>query len=55
MTTAEADLLWEEVGALAFYLHWPLETLLDLPHQLRGRLLDQSLRLARSSGGGDGG
>ena len=29
MTTAEADLLWEEVGALAFYLHWPLDTLLD--------------------------
>ena len=51
MTTAEADLLWEEVGALAFYLHWPLDTLLDLPHQIRGRLLEQSQRLARTAGG----
>ena len=51
MTTAEADLLWEEVGALAFYLHWPLDTLLDLPHQIRGRLLEQSQRLAHAAEG----
>ena len=55
MTTAEADLLWEEVGALAFYLHGPRDTLLDLPPQIRGRLPAQSQRLARTAGGAEHG
>jgi len=33
-----ADRLWEEVAFLAYYLHWSLDELLDLPHSVRDRL-----------------
>ena len=32
------DRLWEEVAFLAYYLHWSLDELLDLPHTVRDRL-----------------
>lgn len=31
--------LWSEVSYLAYHLHWPLETLLDLEHGDRERLV----------------
>ncbi len=44
--TAGADALWDDIGFLAFHLHWPLNDLLDLPHGIRQRLIDQSRALA---------
>lgn len=31
--------LWEEVTYLGYHLHWDLNTLLDLEHRDRGRLV----------------
>lgn len=31
--------LWSEMTYLAYHLHWPLESLLDLEHGDRSRLL----------------
>ncbi|WP_326948727.1 hypothetical protein OG439_08030 [Amycolatopsis sp. NBC_01307] len=33
--TYAADRLWEEVAYVAYYFHWPLETILDLEHAHR--------------------
>lgn len=45
--TAGADALWDEVGFLAFHLNWSLDQLVDLPHSLRQRLVEQARTLAR--------
>ena len=34
-----ADELWEEITYLAYHLHWELETLLNLEHRDRRRLV----------------
>jgi hypothetical protein len=31
--------LWDEITYLAYHLHWDLDTLLDLQHQDRARLI----------------
>lgn len=36
--TVGTDRLWEEIGFLAYYLHWPLDDLLDLTHDVRRRM-----------------
>jgi hypothetical protein len=33
------DALWDEVAYLAYHLHWDLDSLLDLEHADRGRLV----------------
>ncbi|MGE3619579.1 MAG: DUF6760 family protein [Acidimicrobiia bacterium] len=33
------DALWQELAYLAYHLHWDLDTLLDLEHADRGRLV----------------
>ena len=33
------EALWEEIGNLAYHLHWDLETLLNLEHSDRTRLI----------------
>ena len=48
--TAGADVLWEDIGFLAFHLHWSMNDLLDLPHGLRQQLVDQTRVLARNGG-----
>ncbi len=32
--------LWSEITYLAYHLHWDLDTLLDLEHQDRARLIE---------------
>lgn len=34
-----ADALWQEIAYLAYHLHWPLDTLLDLEHMDRVRMV----------------
>jgi hypothetical protein len=36
-----AGRLWEEAVYLAYYLHWSLDAILDLPHRVRTRVIEQ--------------
>lgn len=38
IATVGTDRLWEEIGFLAYYLHWSLDDLLDLTHGVRQRM-----------------
>jgi hypothetical protein len=46
--TAGADALWDDIGFLAFNLHWSLNDLLDLPHGIRHQLVERTTVLARN-------
>jgi hypothetical protein len=39
MTTHPSHRLWAEVVRIAYDLHWSLDTVLDLEHRQRGRVL----------------
>jgi uncharacterized protein DUF6760 len=39
--TYAADRLWQEVVYVAYYLHWPLDSILDLEHPARCRVIDE--------------
>ena len=39
--TYAADRLFEEVAYVAYYLHWGLESILDLEHPVRRRFIDE--------------
>jgi hypothetical protein len=39
MTRYPAEALWQEIIYLAYHLHWDLDTLLDLEHEDRVRLV----------------
>jgi hypothetical protein len=39
--TYAADRLFEEVAYVAYYLHWPLDSILDLEHPVRRRFIDE--------------
>lgn len=46
--------LWDEIGYLAYQLHWSLDDLLDLDHRQRRRLLGIVARFdRRARTGGD--
>ncbi|MCX6416078.1 MAG: hypothetical protein NTU77_16025, partial [Actinobacteria bacterium] len=38
IATVGTDRLWEEIGFLAYYLHWSLDDLLDMTHEVRQRM-----------------
>ena len=48
--TYAADQLLEEVAYVAYYFHWPLESILDLPHPLRVRFIEEIGRIHRQMG-----
>ena len=39
--TYASDRLFEEVAYVAYYLHWPFDSILDLEHPVRARLIDE--------------
>ena len=41
------DALWDEIAYLAFHLHWELDSLLDLEHADRVRLVTNVAELNR--------
>lgn len=41
MIKAGSERTWEEIGYLAYYFHWSLDDLLDLPHHMRDRFVRQ--------------
>ncbi|MBU6278116.1 MAG: hypothetical protein KGN78_02615 [Actinomycetales bacterium] len=49
--TVGADRLWEEIGFLAYYLHWSFDDLLSLTHSVRRRLLTQVSALNQAESG----
>ena len=50
--TVGSDRLWEEIAFLAYYLHWPLDDLLDLTHAVRQRMTGLISNFNRSVTGG---
>jgi hypothetical protein len=49
MTRPSPEQLLDETARLAFHLHWPLDTILDLEHHDRRRFLNEAERLSASS------
>ncbi|HEY2666811.1 MAG TPA: DUF6760 family protein [Actinomycetota bacterium] len=45
--TEPASRLYEEMTYVAYYLHWPLEDILDMEHPLRRRFVDEIGRINR--------
>jgi hypothetical protein len=39
--TYAPDRLFEEVAYVAYYLHWPLDSILDLEHPIRRRFIEE--------------
>jgi hypothetical protein len=37
--TAPTDRLWEEIVYIAYYLHWSFDSILELDHQTRARVI----------------
>jgi hypothetical protein len=48
MTRPSPEDLFSETASLAYHLHWPLDTILDLEHRDRRRFLDEVDAIARS-------
>lgn len=56
--TYTADRLWEEVVYVAYYLHWSADSVLDLEHPVRQRVIEEIGRInqrisAPDDGSGD--
>ena len=39
--TYAVDALWEEIAYVAYYLHWSLDSILDLEHSMRHRMIGE--------------
>jgi Family of unknown function (DUF6760) len=49
--SGQDDTLFEEVAYVAYHLHWPLDTILDLEHPLRLRFVAEIDRINRGGSG----
>jgi len=49
--TYATDGLLEEVAYVAYYLHWSMESILDLEHPLRRRLIEHIDRIDEQARG----
>ncbi|MFJ6636274.1 DUF6760 family protein [Streptomyces sp. NPDC091376] len=47
MLTYAADRLWEEATYVAYYLHWPLDSILGLEHPARIRIIEEIGKINR--------
>jgi hypothetical protein len=50
MTRPSPEALLEEAAQLAYYYHWPLDTILDLEHEDRRRFLRTAEEMAGPRG-----
>lgn len=48
--TYATDQLMEEVAYVAYHLHWSLDSIIDLEHALRRRLIEEIDRIGRQAG-----
>ena len=46
MTRPSPEQLLTETARLAYHLHWPLDSILDMEHRDRRQFLDEAERLA---------
>jgi hypothetical protein len=44
--------MWEEVAYVAYYLHWELDSILDLAHGVRDRVIAEIGRIHTALGAG---
>jgi hypothetical protein len=49
--TYAAERIWEEVAYVAYYLHWPLDQILDLEHPVRERVIGEVGKIHRQLSG----
>jgi hypothetical protein len=52
MTLYPESRLFEEMAYLAYFLHWPIDDLLDMEHPLRARIVGEVERLNDATSGG---
>ena len=52
MTGYPSKRLFEEVAYLAYYLHWPMDTILNLEHRDRLNWLEEVGRINKEISGG---
>jgi len=45
--TYATDRLFEEVAYVAYYLHWPLDGILDLEHPVRRKFVEEIGKINR--------
>jgi hypothetical protein len=50
--TYATNRIYEEVAYVAYYLHWPLNEILDMEHPVRRRFVEEIGRINRSLSGG---
>jgi hypothetical protein len=54
MTAPVTDRLWEEIVYIAYYLHWSFDSILELDHVSRARVIDEIGKInARLSADGE--
>jgi len=41
VTDPATDRLWEEIVYIAYYLHWSFDSILELDHASRARVIDE--------------
>ena len=52
MTAApETDRLWEEIVYIAYYLHWSFDSILELDHHTRARVIQEISNLNTRAAG----
>jgi hypothetical protein len=51
--TYAADRMWEEAAYVAYYLHWNLDPILDLPHAVRERVIAEVGKIHTAFGAGN--
>ena len=45
--TYATDRLFEEVAYVGYYLHWPLDSILDMEHPVRRRFVEEVGKINR--------
>jgi hypothetical protein len=50
--TAPDDRLWQEIVYIAYYLHWSFDSILELDHRSRIRVIEEIGRINTALGGG---
>jgi hypothetical protein len=51
--TYAAERMWEEVAYVAYYLHWGLDSILDLEHPVRERVIGEIGKIHTAFGADD--
>jgi hypothetical protein len=50
--TGPDDRLWQEIVYIAYYLHWSFDSILELDHRSRGRVIEEIGRINAAFSGG---